>query len=53
MLGSGERMVKVDPNREIRIMTMILKKGNTKLLAAISSYREGALLQAPGPTSSI
>jgi exosortase D (VPLPA-CTERM-specific) len=47
LLGSDERMVKVDRNTEIKIMTMILEKGDTKLLSNYFFLQRGRVITSP------
>ena len=47
LLDSGDRIVKVDPNRKIKIMTMILEKGNTKLLGSYFFLQRGRVITSP------
>ena len=40
-------MVKVNPGREIKIMTMILEKGDTKLLGSYFFLQRGRVITSP------
>jgi exosortase D (VPLPA-CTERM-specific) len=47
MLKSGERPVQVAPDRKIEIMTMVLKKGSTRLLGSYFFFQKGRVLTSP------
>jgi exosortase D (VPLPA-CTERM-specific) len=47
LFNSDERMVKVNPCREIKIMTMILEKGDTKLLGSYFFLQRGRVVTSP------
>jgi exosortase D (VPLPA-CTERM-specific) len=47
LLGSDERMVKVGRSKEIKIMTMILEKGGTRLLGSYFFLQRGRVITNP------
>ena len=47
LLGNKERRVKINPGREIKIMTMVLKKGDTKILGSYFFFMRGRVITSP------
>ena len=47
LLKSQERVIRLNPDEEIKIMTMILKKGDTKLLGSYFFFQRGRVITSP------
>ena len=47
LTGSKERMVAVEPGREIPVMTLKLEKGNAKILGSYFFFQRGRVLTSP------
>lgn len=47
LLNSKERVAQVDPENRIKIMTMNLKKGNTRLLGSYFFFQRGRVITSP------
>jgi exosortase D (VPLPA-CTERM-specific) len=47
LLGNQQRSVKVDPGRNVKIMTMVLKKGDTKILGSYFFLQRGRVITSP------